>query len=252
MQEESVLSVETSSPRLLISVRNLEEARIARVAGVDLIDLKEPYRGSLGMVEMTIAEQIATEMPDAQLSLALGELTDWNELRDIPRIPLSFRYLKLGLAQQSENPRWRQDWRELRQSVNECSGKSFGWIAVVYADADAARSPAPAEIIEAARETQCAGVLFDTWTKTSGSLADHLPIDSLESYIKAIQSAGMLAALAGSVREAHLPLLLPLGADLIAVRGAVCSANDRTAGVEAEAMVRFKRLLNSPVESPLQ
>lgn len=239
------MSADRSSPRLLVSVRTLDEARIARAAGTDLIDLKEPRRGSLGMADISVAVQVAAELPDSQLSLALGELTDWNDVTDIPEIPSAIRFLKLGLSQQADNSGWKQEWTALVRSIRERSGRSIDWIAVIYADFEAAGAPAPEEIIEAARTINCAGVLFDTWSKSKGSLIDHLSTDSLAACIKSIQAAGMLAALAGSLRPEHLSELLPLGADIIAVRGAVCSGHNRTAEIDAAAIVNFKRLLHS-------
>jgi len=238
------LSADRSSPRLLVSVRNLEEARMARVAGSDLIDLKEPHRGSLGMVDESIAAQVAAEMPQSPLSLALGELTEWNGAADIPRIPSAIRFLKLGLSHQAPHA-WQPAWKELRDAVDSRADKQFNWIAVIYADSEAARSPAPEEIIEAAGSTDCAGVLFDTWCKAAGSLTEHLPIDRLASYIESIHSAGMLTAVAGSVREEHLSELLPLGADIIAVRGAVCRGVDRTGTVCGNLIRNFRTRLNS-------
>ena len=233
------MSADPSSPRLLVSVRNLEEARIARAAGSDLIDLKEPHRGSLGRVDKTIADQVAAELPESPLSLALGELAEWNDTVGIPQIPAAIRYLKLGLSHQA-GVAWQPAWKRLRDAIDQRSDKRFDWIAVIYADAEAARSPAPEEIIEAARETNCAGVLFDTWTKSAGTLTDHVSIDRLRSYIESIHAAGMLAALAGSVREAHLPEILPLGADIIAVRGAVCSGRNRTGDVCPDLIRDFR------------
>lgn len=244
IREYALTASSHCSPRLLVSVRNPGEARIARDAGTDLIDLKEPRRGSLGMVDMPVAEAVADELPAEALSLALGELTEWNGSPVIPKVPSAIRFLKLGLSNQADHPDWKQDWPRLRQAVNERSGKSFDWIAVVYADCEAARSPAPEEIIAAARESNCTGVLFDTWSKTGGSLTDHLSLENLASYIASIHSAGMLAALAGGVRAEHLPELLPLEADIIAVRGAVCEHQSRTARVRSESIAAFRRRLN--------
>jgi uncharacterized protein (UPF0264 family) len=237
------LSADRSSPRLLVSVRNRAEARSARAAGTDLIDLKEPRRGSLGMADLSVAALVAADLPDSPLSLALGELTEWKNAVDIPEIPSVIRFLKLGLSQQADNSGWKREWAGLMRSISERSGKSFDWVAVIYADSETARSPAPEVIIDAARTTNCAGVLFDTWSKSAGSLTDHLSTDSLASYIESIHAAGMLAALAGSIRQEHLPELLPLGADIIAARGAVCSGRDRTAEIDAAAVVKFKQLL---------
>ena len=62
-------------PRLLISVRNVDEAQLALAGGADLIDIKEPLRGSLGQADSSVIREIAfTIGPRAPLSAALGEL----------------------------------------------------------------------------------------------------------------------------------------------------------------------------------
>ncbi|MEX0712176.1 MAG: (5-formylfuran-3-yl)methyl phosphate synthase, partial [Pirellulales bacterium] len=48
--------------KLLVSVRSLAEARLALAAGVDLIDLKEPARGSLGALDPAVARQIVRSL----------------------------------------------------------------------------------------------------------------------------------------------------------------------------------------------
>ena len=45
--------------RLLVSVRNVEEAQIAIAEGVDLIDVKEPSRGALGAADPVTLKAIA-------------------------------------------------------------------------------------------------------------------------------------------------------------------------------------------------
>ena len=44
--------------RLLISVKNVEEALIALTIGVDVIDLKDPNVGALGALNLTDTQQI--------------------------------------------------------------------------------------------------------------------------------------------------------------------------------------------------
>ena len=60
---------------LLISVRDAEEAHVALSTGVNLIDIKEPSRGSLGRADWAVVtetvRQVAGRVP---VSVAMG---DW-------------------------------------------------------------------------------------------------------------------------------------------------------------------------------
>jgi (5-formylfuran-3-yl)methyl phosphate synthase len=49
-----------SLPQLLVSVRNLAEARLAHAAGVAWIDLKQPAAGSLGAPDLDVAQEVAS------------------------------------------------------------------------------------------------------------------------------------------------------------------------------------------------
>ncbi|MBD3673426.1 MAG: hypothetical protein HUJ26_07855 [Planctomycetaceae bacterium] len=241
--------IQRAHPRLLISVRNQEEALVAQQMEVDLIDLKEPVKGSLGMVDLEIARGIAEELPSATLSLALGELSDWRESEIAPRIPSAFRYLKLGLADQVSRSDWKCDWRGFRERVERQSEQSFDWIAVVYVDHLAANSPDPEEIIAAAIETRCAGVLFDTWSKEAGSLLDHVAPQRLAGFASTIHAAGLLTAFAGSLRADHLKTLLPILPTIVAVRGAVCDDSNRVGRLSASRIRAFQEQLQHPVSS---
>ena len=46
-------------PRLLVSVRNAEEALMAVRGGADIIDVKEPSKGSLGRASVENLQAIA-------------------------------------------------------------------------------------------------------------------------------------------------------------------------------------------------
>src|SRR5690606_35058064 len=72
-------------PRLLVSVRNSCEARVARLSGVGWIDLKNPDSGSLGAADEATAAAVARELQQTSdsaklanrlMSAAVGELRD--------------------------------------------------------------------------------------------------------------------------------------------------------------------------------
>src|SRR5215468_9568595 len=83
-------------PGLLISVRDAAEAEAALRGGADVIDVKEPRRGSLGRADAaTIAAVVACVAGRRPVSAALGELVEPGS-EAVPGPGLSF--VKWGLA----------------------------------------------------------------------------------------------------------------------------------------------------------
>ena len=122
--------------RLLVSVRDVDEADLALQAGVDLIDLKEPHRGAPGAVAPEIV-RAAVELVDGRLptSAALGELTDWHP-GVAAALPAGLNFAKLGLAGCAEFADWPQHWEAALAQLPTWVGS----VAVVYADWPAARA----------------------------------------------------------------------------------------------------------------
>lgn len=211
--------------RLLVSVRSGVEARAAAVGGAHVIDVKEPLHGPLGRAEGHVwAEVLAAVAADVPVSVALGELPEWLG----PTLPTigewdRLSYRKLGLAGAGAN--WVEDWSRLREAL----GAGPKWVAVVYADWQAAAAPSPDRVLDAALATDdCVGVLFDTWNKGSAR-----PIDLAWTRIfDRARRAGRFTALAGGVDLTTLDRLATLRPDVIAVRGAACVGGDRLAAVD--------------------
>ncbi len=220
-------------PRLLVSVRNHEEARVAARAGVDIIDFKEPANGSLAPVSWTVLRESLAEVskaaPEMAVSVACGEVTDAQTLPEVALGPIQF--LKIGLAGLGGERNWVQRWSERRRQLSDSfiahDGKSPGWIAVAYVDHEVANSPPIEEVIAASIDNGCRGVLFDTFSKRQDSLLQLLTPESLTNFSQQIQAAGLLVAAAGKVRVSDVPTLMSCGVDVIAVRSAVCEEERR-------------------------
>src|SRR3974377_74226 len=83
---------------LLISVRDAEEAKIALQSGADLIDVKEPLRGPLGPPDPRTVDEISRVISSKlPLSLALGELSDWDP-KTWMLFPRGVSFAKRGLG----------------------------------------------------------------------------------------------------------------------------------------------------------
>jgi len=225
--------------QLLVSVRNVDEAIAAVEGGADIIDVKEPNRGSLGCAApdmiLAITDALSRiKVAKPPLSLALGELHEW-QCSDLTSLRCAIQYaapqfLKLGLADACTVPAtvsWVAEWQQVRATIPG----NHEWVAVAYADAEQARSPGIELVLDAAIEGGCRVLLIDTHTKNGKSLLDQMSLNSLQAIRGTTQEHGLKLALAGSVRKSDLPQLLSIHPDIIAVRGAVCAHGDRTAAV---------------------
>ena len=122
---------------LLVSVRDLNEARIALAAGVDLIDVKEPSRGSLGAASAedwrSVVEFVAGRRP---VSLALGELAEGIDPERLPSAA-GASFAKVGLADMRGDTGWPQCWRAVVENLPAGTRS----VAVAYADWQSAGAP---------------------------------------------------------------------------------------------------------------
>src|SRR5919109_5256082 len=90
---------------LLVSVRSGEEVPTALAGGADIIDAKEPARGSLGAVDPEVLSAVAAQTPrSVPLSVALGDFAAEEEVRRaVSAVRLPKRdaavYFKLGFAE---------------------------------------------------------------------------------------------------------------------------------------------------------
>ena len=216
---------------LLVSVRSREEARAALAGGADLIDIKEPSRGSLGAAELNtwreIQETVGSKVP---ISAALGELLDFAE--ETVRHLHGMQYAKLGLAGCREACEWRQRWAAARALIS-CYAIP---VAVAYADWQVAKSPTPDDVLQTAVDVGYDLLLLDTYQKSQGTLLDVMSVNELERFVKLARSHTIRVVLGGSLSSESILAVLHLAPDFIAVRGAVCRGT-RTGNVD-ERLVR--------------
>jgi len=220
--------------RLLVSVRDASEARLAAEAGVDLIDLKEPSRGPLGAVDLaTMREVIKTVAGQTPLSAALGELVELS-LDSVAALPKGLTYAKVGLADCANLAGWPERLAALCRQLPH----GIAPVGVIYADRSQAGAPPADEVLSAAMQLNCRALLIDTFNKTAGDLFAHLGDVELSRTVTTARQAGLLVVLAGSVSLNSLPWALALEPDYVAVRGAVCSG-PRTGRLDPRRLRQF-------------
>ena len=240
-----LLTTGNTPPRLLVSVRSLCEARDAVAGGCQILDIKEPRQGSLGQAPSTTISEIldwaSAHVPQLAVSAALGEVTDSESMRmDVPFARLQF--VKLGLSGLRSDPDWKSTWLRTRQQCEQAAGRKLPWVAVIYADDTRADSPPARAILHAAIDTECVGVLCDTYSKANGRLFDYLSTSELTSLGTEARAAGLFFALAGSLCGQDLGYLQGVPLDVLAIRGAACRNRDRVATIDPQAIRVFLRI----------
>jgi (5-formylfuran-3-yl)methyl phosphate synthase len=232
---------------LLVSVRTPAEARAAVAGGADIIDVKEPSRGSLGAADPSVWQAVrASVPPDTPVSLALGELNEWlgPEPREIPESAwFGMEFCKLGLAGAPAG--WVERWAQVRRDLRNRSASFPHWVAVVYLDWQAAGAPHPDAILRAALAiSECRVVLFDTWSKSAGMGLDR----SWKPRVERVQNSGRLVALAGSLDYDLIERLTAWRPAIFGVRSAACQGGDRLAAIDIARVARLVVAAHSGAE----
>ena len=200
---------------------------------------------SVETISAVVQSVASTHSPAVSVSAALGEAREWTDCSAASGLDRRLAYVKLGLSGLGQGINAIDRWRTICGRIDALSQKAWPWIAVAYADWQLADCPSPEELIDAAAENCCVGVLFDTFGKDGCSLLDHLTSAKLRELVGRVQQGEMLSAIAGSLTIEHLPLLEDIPADVIAIRSAACYSADRTASIDAARVTTFHSALRS-------
>lgn len=234
--------------KLLVSVRDEQEAADALSGGADWIDCKEPHAGPLGAVSVSVARRIAQTLNGrSPLSAAMGELVDWPNSPSRELLAVSeIQVMKLGLKSCANLPDWQTQWRRAFDAVHAV-GKQLA--AVIYADWQMAHAPSHEEVLECALAAGCRYLLVDTYQKNSAhkkaaSSVELFPPGELARLMHVAIQWGLTTVMAGNLQRADFLQLAELSIDVIAVRGAACREN-RSARIDQELVRELHTQLNA-------
>ena len=238
--------------QLLVSVRAGDEVAAALAGGADIIDAKEPARGSLGPVSPEVLQAIAARVPaPVPLSVALGDFTEPDAVRlAVAGVKVPGRsaptYVKLGFAGERSEAAVTSLVRAALDAVAATPVRPIV-VPVAYADHENAGSPPPEEVLRAAMAAGARAFLIDTCMKDGRGLLEWIALERLRRLSADARSAEMLLAIAGSLDLAALDHLAGI-ADVIGVRGAACRGG-RAGSVEAALVRRVRYRLRGGLTS---
>jgi (5-formylfuran-3-yl)methyl phosphate synthase len=233
--------------RLLVSVTDADEARLAAAAGVDIVDVKNPAEGSLGAPAPGVVERVrAAVAPERPVSVAIGDMPNLPGTAALAALGAArsgATYVKVGLWGTSTE----DDAVALLRAVVQAVGDGSRVIAAGYADGERVptRPLPPGALVAAARRAGPGGCLLDTAVKDGRGLLDWLDPDALHAFVADAHAAGLEVALAGALRADDLATVRATGADVAGVRSAACRDGRRSAPLDAARIARLRELCSA-------
>jgi hypothetical protein len=238
--------------KLLVSPKNIKEAKITIEAGADYVDCKNPKEGSLGANFPWIIRKMKQLIPENNhqlLSAAIG---------DFPYLPGTASLAALGAATSGadiikvglKGPKNEEEAIDLMEHVVKAVkefNKNILIVAAGYADYRRIEgSPEFLSIPSIASKSNADIAMLDTYIKDDNNLFDFLTIKQLKEFRKRAKKKNLKVALAGRLRIEDIEKLKQISPDIIGVRSAVCNGFDRNNGeINSNLILKLKKKLQA-------
>jgi uncharacterized protein (UPF0264 family) len=233
--------------KLLISPKDLEEAKIVISSGVDFIDCKNPSEGSLGANYPWIIKSMKELIPLESTQLLSATIGDF------PNLPGSASLAALGAAVSGadiikiglKGPKNELQGIKLMEKVVKSVKEYNKNILIVTAGyADQIRMDSSPKFLTIPTIAAKAGAdiaMLDTYFKDGKCPFDFLSVDQLSQFKEKAKEANLQVALAGSLKLQDINKIKQISPDIIGVRRIVCENYDRIHGtIQANLIEELK------------
>lgn len=227
--------------KLLISVKNVDEALIALQSGVDIIDLKDPEVGALGALDLDLSQQIlqkieqfkALTLNQAQpfTSATVGEnhINADDLIKEIDaRIEAGVDIVKIATSDLCRN-------NALKKLIGRAQRAKL--IAIFFAE-----QTIEFTLLEQLKDIGFYGAMIDTQKKQQ-NLFEICGAHVLQNFVEKCQDVGLKTGLAGSLKPQHIEKLADINPSYIGFRGGVCADNLRNNNLMIEKITNLKKML---------
>ena len=227
--------------KLLVSPVNVEEANICRLAGVDIIDVKNPKEGSLGANFPWIIQAVKNVAGNIPVSATIGDFNykpGTASLAALGAAVAGAEYIKVGLYDIHTKEQALDMLVNIVRSVKDYD-KNKKVVASGYSDYRRINSISPFELPAIGKKAGVDVVMMDTGIKDGRSTFEFLTEHQLTEFVARARSIGLKTALAGTIKFENIPALKRIQPDIIGVRGCVCGG-DRNSVIKKELVERLK------------
>ena len=234
--------------KVLVSPKDIEEAKAVISGNADIVDVKNPKEGSLGAnfpwVIKSIKQLVEEKGNGMKMSAAIGDF-DYKpgtaSLAALGAAASGAEYIKIGL----HKIKTREEAIDLLTGVVKAV-KDFDptkkVVSAFYADYKRINSISPFEIAEIGKEVDIDVAMVDTGIKDGRTTLEFLSEDELKSFVSESKSLGLVTALAGALKFEDIPVIKAINPDILGVRGMVCGGN-RDDSVQVELVTNLKKMV---------
>jgi len=236
--------------KLLISPKNIEEAKVVIASNIDYVDCKNPAEGSLGANFPWIIKSMKKLIPNGSNQLLSATIGDF------PYLPGSASLAALGAAVSGadiikvglKGPKNEKQGVNLMKNVVKAVKNYNSNIQVVaagYADQSRMKcSPKFLEIPNIAAQSGAEFAMLDTYIKDDKCIFDFLSINQLVKFREKAKELNLKVALAGKLKSNDIAKLKEIRPDVIGVRSMICEGFDRDNGtIKADLIETLKKEL---------
>ncbi len=235
--------------KLLVSPKDVEEAKAVIRGNADIIDVKNPKEGSLGAnfpwIIKSIRELVEKEKGNGmKMSAAIGDFNykpGTASLAALGAAAAGAEYIKVGLFK----IKTKEEAIDLLSGVVKAV-KDFDpakkVVSAFYADYKRINSISPFEIAAIGKEVDIDVAMVDTGIKDGKTTLEFLNEEELKRFVSESRALGLETALAGSLKFEDVTTIKRIKPDIIGVRGMVCGGN-REDSVRAELVSDLKRMV---------
>ncbi|OYT25350.1 MAG: hypothetical protein B6V02_03935 [Thermoprotei archaeon ex4572_64] len=209
-------------PKLLVSLWRIDELKeVINNDYVDVVDVKDPSRGSLGFPKVEVVQRVVHAIRNREVSIALGDVRSRSEVMSTIKLYVNkypdVDYVKIGLEVNDKD-----EAISIIKIVKDYVVNSK-IILVGYGDYKLIRSIRPTELINIAYKLDTHGVMIDTRLKNGMNILKYLSINELSEFTSLARNHGLSIALAGKLSIKHILKIAKLDVDVLGFRTAACS-----------------------------
>lgn len=228
--------------KLLVSPINVEEAKVCKLGGADIIDVKNPKEGSLGANFPWMISAVKKVAGNTPVSATIGDFNykpGTASLAALGAAVSGAEYVKVGLYDIQTREQALDMLKNIVRTVKDFDANKKV-VASGYSDFKRINSIPISELPSIGAEAGVDVVMMDTGIKDGRSTFEFLSEKELTSFVNSARSYGLETAIAGTIKFEDVPALKRISPDIIGVRGCVCGG-DRNSTIRKELVERLRR-----------
>lgn len=213
--------------KLLISIRSIEEVKVVNGLNIDIIDLKEPKNGPIGMLDFIDIKKIVLALRDNNFCGKISttfELNDGNlsrndiaKLEDLGSVGLD--YIKVGIS--ADGNTW-ENLKKFTKSLSKIKNRVLENKLILVLMITDKHSFKFVKNISPSMVGKFSGIMIDTLDKENGSVFDIVNFTELSIIKKFALENNIDFGIAGSLDVSHTSLINQLQPNWAGYRGGVC------------------------------